>query len=137
MIEKLATVIIVVKDQAKALDFYTKALGFEKRTDYTPPGNPRWVTIAPKGQDIEMSLFQAGSYNDPKAPQNRWRPGSSPAWTLKSNDCRRDFEEMKARGVRFNEPQPVEYPWGIAATFSDPDGNNFSILQPPAKQSGS
>jgi catechol 2,3-dioxygenase-like lactoylglutathione lyase family enzyme len=54
MIEKLMTVGIVVKDQAKALDFYMRALGFEKRADFTPPGNPRWVTVAPKGQDIEM-----------------------------------------------------------------------------------
>jgi predicted enzyme related to lactoylglutathione lyase len=25
----------------------------------------------------------------------------------------------------------MEYPWGIAATFKDPDGNLFSISQPP------
>jgi len=79
-----------------------------------------------------MSLFQAGSYN-PKAPQNRWQPGSSPAWISRTNDCRKDFEELKSRGVKFNETQPAEYPWGPLATFSDPDGNNFSLLQPPAK----
>jgi predicted enzyme related to lactoylglutathione lyase len=27
----------------------------------------------------------------------------------------------------------AELPWGLLATFSDPDGNNFSLLQPPAK----
>jgi predicted enzyme related to lactoylglutathione lyase len=44
-----------------------------------------------------------------------------------------DFEELKSRGVKFNETQPAEYPWGLLATFSDPDGNNFLLLQPPAK----
>jgi predicted enzyme related to lactoylglutathione lyase len=134
MIQKLATVILVVKDQAKALDFYTRVLGFEKRTDFTPPGNPRWLTVAPKGQDIEISLFQTGSSNDPKASQNRWHPGSSPAWTLHTNDCRKDFEELKSRGVKFDQHQPTEYPWGLAATFDDPDGNKFGLLQPPVKQ---
>ena len=37
MIEKLPNIIVLVRDQEKALDFYTNVLGFEKRTDYTPP----------------------------------------------------------------------------------------------------
>ncbi len=129
MINKLSIVVIVVKDQAKAMDFYTKILGLEKRTDLMPPGNPRWVTVAPKGQDIEMSLFQAGSLSDPKAPQNRWQPGSGPSWTLQTDDCRKDSEELKSRGVKFVS-EPAEYPWGVGATFSDPDGNIFSLYQP-------
>ncbi|HZW58180.1 MAG TPA: VOC family protein [Nitrososphaerales archaeon] len=132
MIQKLAIVTIVVKDQAKALEFYTKEPGFEKRTDFTPQGNQRWVTVGPKGQDVEMSLFQVGSISDPKAPQNEWEPGRTPTWTFRTDDCRKDFEELKSRGVKFNETQPVEYPWGLVATFSDPDGNNFSPLQQPA-----
>src|SRR5271169_1067392 len=133
MIDKLLNVGIVVRDQSKALEFYTSALGFEKRTDMTPPGLSRWVTVAPKGQDIEITLLQAGSNNNPKAPQNGWEPGKSPGWTLKSTDCRKDFEELKSRGVKFNEPQPMEYPFGVVASFSDPDGNNFTILQPANK----
>ena len=68
MIEKLLNVVIVVRDQDKAVDFYTRALGLEKRADFTPPGGYRWVTVAPKGQDIEISLFQADSPSDPKDP---------------------------------------------------------------------
>jgi len=133
MIEKLMTVVIVVKDQVRALDFYTRVLGFEKRTDFTPPGGARWVTVAPKGQDIEISIFQAGSHPDPKAPQNRLQPGSNPQWTLRTSDCRKDFEELKSRGVKFDQARPDEYPWGILATFGDPDGNAFALLQQPSK----
>jgi hypothetical protein len=32
--------------------------------------------------------------------------------------------------VKFNEPKPAEYPFGIVASFSDPDGNRFTLLQP-------
>ena len=133
MIEKLSVITIVVKDQSKALDFYTNVLGFEKRTDFTPQGNQRWVTVAPKGQEVEMSLFQAGSVPDPNAPQNRWRPGVAPTWTFKTNDLRKDFQELRSKGVKFNEKEPGEYPWGLVATFTDPDGNNFSLLQQPSK----
>jgi predicted enzyme related to lactoylglutathione lyase len=42
-------------------------------------------------------------------------------------------KNVRSRGVKFNETQPAELPWGLLATFSDPDGNNFSLLQPPAK----
>lgn len=132
MIEKLANIVLVVRDQSKAVEFYTKVLGFEKRTDFTPPGGTRWVTVAPKGQDIEISLFQVGSYPGPNAPQ-QLQPGTNPQWTLRTNDCRKDFAELKSHGVKFDQAKPDEYPWGILATFSDPDGNKFALLQPPAK----
>ena len=117
MIKKL-TLFVYVKDQDKALDFYGKGLGFEKLADYTPPGNPRWLTVAPKVQNIEMTLY-------PPQPEAR-----TVTWTLETDDCRKDFGELKSRGIRFEEAEPKESPWGIAATFSDPDGNKFSLYQP-------
>ena len=135
MIEKLLNVVVVVRDQDKALDFYTRALGLEKRADFTPPGGSRWVTVAPKGQDIEISLFQTGSVSDPKNPVSQLQPGKSPQWAFRTSDCRKDFEEMKSRGVKFNEEQPAQYPWGILATFRDPDGNPYSLLQQPSSNS--
>ncbi len=128
MIEKLILVTIVVKSQNEALDFYTKTLGLEKRADFTPPGNPRWVTVAPKGQDIEMALWEAGSKSDRQPPSHQ-QPGIGTAWNFKVEDCRKTFAELKARGVKF-KTEPVEYPYAIAATFTDPDGNHFSIVEP-------
>jgi predicted enzyme related to lactoylglutathione lyase len=116
MIKKL-TLFVYVKDQDKALDFYGNALGFEKLADYTPPGNPRWLTVAPKVQNIEMTLY-------PPQPEAR-----AVTWTLETDDCRKDFDELRSRGIRFDEAEPKESPWGIAATFRDPDGNKFSLYQ--------
>lgn len=132
MIEKLANVVLVVRDQTKALDFYTNVLGFEKRTDISPPWGVRWVTVAPKGQDVEISLFQAGKYPDPSLGE--LQPGKGPQWTFQTTDCKRDFEELKARGVKFDQSKPDENPWGIQATFADPDGNKFALLQPMSRQ---
>ena len=118
MIKKL-TLFVYVEDQDKALDFYGKVLGFEKLADY--PGNPRWLTVAPKVQNFEMTLY-------PPQPEAR-----AVTWTLETDDCRKDFDELKSRGVRFEEAEPKQSPWGISTTFSDPDGNKFSLYQPNPK----
>ena len=127
---------IVVKNQEASLEFYTQKVGFEKRTDYTPPGTNRWVTVGPRGQDIELALFQAGT-NDANGWSSRWQAGNNPPIVLRVDDCRKAFAELKSRGVEFKQAQPDEYAWGISATFADPDGNLFSINQPPASASWS
>lgn len=132
MIEKLMNVVVVVKDQAKALDFYTTVLGLEKRTDISPPGGVRWVTVAPKGQDIEISLFQAGS--SPDSTLTQLQPGKAPQWVFQTTDCKKDFEDLKSRGVKFDQSEPDEFAWGVQAQFADPDGNRFALLQPVARQ---
>lgn len=133
MIQKLLNVAIIVKDQSRAVDFYTKVVGFDIRTDFTPPGGQRYVTVAPKEQDVEIILFEAGSNPGTDPRLNKLEPGKTSGWTFLSNDLRKDFDDLKARGVKFNEPEPQSYPWGLLATFSDPDGNNFTLLQRPSR----
>ena len=129
MIQKLSNITVVVKDQAKALDFYTQVLGLEKRTDVpAPPGGSRWVTVAPKGQDIEISIFQAGSFPVPNAPENQWKPGGNPGWTFQTDDCRGDYSRLKDKGVVF-DMEPADNPWSTVASFRDPDGNAFRLVQ--------
>lgn len=130
MIEKLTHAPIVVRDQEKALKFYTEVLGFEKRQDYQQPGRPRWLTVAPKGQELELILVKGEYKLDPRAPPGADSGGNH--WVFYTNDCRKDFEMLKSRGVRFKDPAPVEAPYGIAAYFADPDGNHISLLQPAA-----
>ena len=129
---KITQFTLVVKNQADALEFYTKKVGFEKKTDFTPPGGYRWVTVGPGGQDIELALFQAGS--QPENPwTTQWRPGNQPPIVMRVDDCVKTSSEMKSRGVNFTA-EPKEYPWGVSSTFVDPDGNLFSINQLPQKQ---
>jgi predicted enzyme related to lactoylglutathione lyase len=126
---------LVVKDQAAALEFYTTKVGFEKKTDFTPQGGYRWVTVGPKGQDLELALFQRGT-PDPHSWSSKWQPGNAPPIVIVVDDCGKVFAELKSRGVQFSQSQPEEYAWGISATFSDPDGNLFSINQRPAYPPG-
>ena len=129
---KISQITLVVTNQAKALEFYAEKVGFEKKTDVSLPGGYRWVSVGPKGQDLELALWEVGSAVDPaqRAWSKNWAPATSPPIVLRVPDTRRAYEELSARGVEFPQP-PKEYPWGVAATFRDPDGNLFSITQPP------
>jgi len=126
---KVSQMTLVVNDQAKALAFYTEQAGFEVKTDYTPPGGSRWVTVGLKGQDLELALFQVGSRTDPGDPGHLWKPGTAPSIVIRVEGCRKAYDELSARGVKFREAKPVEHPWGVVATFVDPDGNAFSLAQ--------
>lgn len=129
---RVSQVTLVVSDQAKALAFYTEKVGFEKKTDFTSPVGYRWVSVGPKGQDLELALWAVGSVADASQREwsKHWAPARMPPIVLKVADCRATFEELRSRGVEFPQP-PKEYPWGTAATFQDPDGNLFSLSQPP------
>ncbi len=127
---KIVNVTLVVADKAKALEFYTERVGFEKKTDVTGPNGYRWVTVGPRGQELELALFEIGSAVDPEQAEwaKRWVPGTSPPIQIRVADCKGTYAELSAKGVEFPHP-PSEHPWGVAATFRDPDGNLFTISQ--------
>jgi predicted enzyme related to lactoylglutathione lyase len=127
---KITHVSLVVKDKASALTFYVEKVGFEKKTDVTAPGGYRFVTVGPKGQDLELALWEVGSATDPeqKVRSEHWAPATAPPIVLRVSDCRKTYEELSSHGVEF--PQvPKEHPWGVVATFQDSDGNLFSVSE--------
>ncbi|MEA3198945.1 MAG: hypothetical protein QOE90_373 [Thermoplasmata archaeon] len=123
MIDKTTHVPLLVRDQDQALGFYVGKLGFEKRQDYGQKGRPRWLTVAPPGAEVELALIQGEYLVDPRA-EDGYR------LTLTTRDCRGEVARLQARGVAFRGPAPVETPFGILASFEDPDGNRFALLQP-------
>jgi len=127
---RISHISLVVADKAKSLEFFTEKVGFEKKTDVTGPGGYRYVTVGPKGQELEMALWEVGSGTDPDQADwsKHWAPARSPPMVIVVSDCQGTFAELIARGVAFPQ-RPREQPWGIVATFQDPDGNLFSISQ--------
>jgi len=115
---KITHFALMVKNQGDALEFYTKKVGFEKKADFTSPEGYRWVTVGPKGQELELVLTQVGTADGVKFA----------FVTMRVDDCRKTFEELKAHGVQFKQ-EPKENPWSVSAIFTDPDGNSFQINQ--------
>ena len=121
MFSRIMYVTVFVSDQDKALDFYTSSFGFQKLADYKGPEG-RFLTIALKNQGFEVLLW-LGSAGQAKAT-----PGVG-ALFIESDDLRKDFAELKARGVKFLEPEPETYPFGMRVTALDPDGNPVALRQ--------
>ena len=123
MLEKIVYVTVFVKDQDKALEFYTKVLGFEKRVDSPKPDGPRGLSVGLKGQDLQLVLWPG----TPGQGQS-YKGLSTAAYTIETKDCRKAFELFKARGVKF-DTEVLESPLGYVAVFQDPDGNRLQIRQ--------
>ena len=49
-------------------------------------------------------------------------------FSIATDNCRRDYETMLARGIEF-EGQPESQPWGTAATLRDVAGNRVHLSQ--------
>jgi catechol 2,3-dioxygenase-like lactoylglutathione lyase family enzyme len=117
---------LFVSDQDKALDFYANVLGFEKRVDNPAPGGERFIGVALPGEEFLLILW-------PGTPGQPVQSGAPRVGTcvIGSTDCRADFARLRAAGVRFEESEPLEAPYGIRATALDPDGNRLQLNQWP------
>ena len=54
--------------------------------------------------------------------------GAAGALFFATDDCRTTFEELKGRGVEFQQ-EPTDQPYGIDAAFRDPSGNQARLVQ--------
>lgn len=132
----IATAQLWVHDQDEALRYWTEAVGFEVRSDVTVPemGNFRWLTVGPPGQEdvsiVLMAIPGPPMVDAATDEQLRDLMGKGLAGTvfLTTDDCRRSYEEMKARGVEFIG-EPEEQMYGIDVGFRDPSGNNVRLSQ--------
>ena len=132
MITGLTHSTVWVLDQEAALEFYTRVLGFEVRTDATLDSF-RWLTVGPPAQPgFELILADPGPpmLDAESAEQIRAMvaKGALGAGVLATDDCQATYEELKARGATFLT-EPTERHYGIEATFRDNSGNWFSLTQ--------
>jgi catechol 2,3-dioxygenase-like lactoylglutathione lyase family enzyme len=127
MIKKVGHVTILVKDQNEALKFYTEKLGFKKCQDTMFGEGMRWVTVAAKRQsDLEITFVKAEGGKKLKALGKQ--AGDHVFLTLETDDVQKDYEAMKAKGVRFFG-QPEKQPYGTEVVLEDLYGNLFDLVQ--------
>jgi len=135
MITKLSHVPIFVLDQDSAYDFYVNKLGFKVVTDAAYGEGNRWLTVSPPEQpDLEITLMATKSgmaFDEETAAilTNLVKQGKLGAGVFATADCRKTFEELKARGVKFRS-EPEEQFYGVEAIMEDDSGNWFSLSQP-------
>jgi predicted enzyme related to lactoylglutathione lyase len=126
-----------VLDQDRAKKFYTEKLGFKCTDDVTMAemGGFRWLTVSPPDQpDLRVILMaiRPGPMMDEEsssALRKLVEKGLMGAGVFETNDCKKTYEELSARGVEFQSP-PAERPYGLEAILKDDSGNWFSMCQP-------
>ncbi len=121
MFTKFGMVTIPVKDQDAALAFYTSILGGRKVQDMPMMPGSRWLLVELPGVDTRIVL--ANWFK-------QMPPGSVQGVVLFTGDMQKTVAELKQRGLAVSEIK--QQPYGLEATFNDPDGNGWVLEQPAA-----
>ena len=125
---KIKLTSIFVDDQEKALRFYTEALGFVKKTDFSQ-GPYRWLTVTSSEEPDGTELQLANNENPAaKAYQQAIFEQNQPAAMFYTDDIKGDYERIKARGAEFTMP-PTDVTASTIAMLNDTCGNLIQITQ--------
>jgi len=134
MITRMSHVLVWVKNQQEALDFYRDKLGFEVDTDAKIGEDFRWLTMKiPTQPGFEIILMEPNSgmmLDEESAAQLRSLidKGMLGGGVFESDDIYKTYDELTKRGVEFKGPPSVQS-WGTATVMKDNSGNWFSLGQ--------
>jgi catechol 2,3-dioxygenase-like lactoylglutathione lyase family enzyme len=118
---------LLVADYDEAIAWYTRALGFELIEDTDMGEGKRWVLLAPSGSR-ETRLLLAKAKGDEQASRIGNQTGGRVFLLLNTDDFQRDWQRMRAEGVRFRE-EPRHETYGTVAVFEDLYGNGWDLLE--------
>lgn len=114
-------VIIPSTDQDRSIEFYSDALGFEKRTDIPFGGGYRWVEVYPPNGTTGIALAP---------PREGDAVGVQTGISLATDDVEATHAHLREHGVdvdaevmRMGDPVPPMF-W-----FRDPDGNTLLVVE--------
>ncbi len=128
MAQSIGHVALLVREYDEAIEFYTRALGFDLVEDTSLEDGKRWVLVAPRGAPGTCLLLARASGPEQLARVGN-QTGGRVGFFLHTGDFRGDYELMRSRGVRFRE-EPREEEYGTVAVFEDLYGNRWDLLQP-------
>jgi predicted enzyme related to lactoylglutathione lyase len=120
MMFRLEMVTVPVADVDRSKAFYVQ-LGFHVKQDIEVDRMHRFVELAPPGSACTIALTKG--YVEAQ-------PGSMMGHQFNVDDADAAQALLSARGVEVSQVQ--EYPWGRFCFFSDPDGNGWSVHEPPS-----
>lgn len=119
---------VFVDDQAKALDFYTKRLGFTLKRDI-PVGEFRYLTvtssIAPDGVEL---LLEPSAHPAVLPFKEALVKDGIPAASFRVRDMQSVYERLCNQGVIFVR-EPFTYEKTTIAIFDDTCGNLIQLVE--------
>lgn len=118
MIKRIKFLGIPVRDQDRALRFYTEKLGFRIVTDQHFTDTQRWIELSIPGAETGVTLFT------PPGQEDRIGSFINTSWEVDNID--KAYQELSVKGVEFNGP-PQKQPWGTFAIMKDSEGNQIVL----------
>ena len=125
---KIKLTSIMVKDQDKALKFYTEVLGFVKKTE-VPLGEHKWLTVVSKEEQdgVELVLEPLG-FPPAVVWQKALFEAGIPATAFHVDNIEEEHRRLEKLGVVFSiKPTPMGAV--TLAVFDDTCGNNIQMVQ--------
>ena len=118
MITHLKFMGIPVKDQGRALKFYTEKLGFKVATNQEMEPRKRWIELRIGNAQSRLVLFTMNG--------EEGRIGTRMNCTIACDDLDATYRQLSERGVEFEGP-PQKQLWGSFVIMKDSEGNQFVL----------
>jgi catechol 2,3-dioxygenase-like lactoylglutathione lyase family enzyme len=128
---RIRVVSVPVRDQEKALKFYTEKLGFEKKLDIPMGGGNRWLTVVAKEDKDgpELLLEPAPNHFEPaKVYQKALFDASIPYTQFNVENVQNEFDRLTKLGVEFSM-KPTDVGPAKIAVFNDTCGNKIQMVE--------
>ncbi len=128
---KVTLISIPVRDQEKALLFYTEVLGFLKKKDMPLEGGNRWITLVSReAQDgPELLLEPAPLHFEPsRVYQDALMEAGIPYTQFDVDSVDKEYERLSNLGVEFSVKPTIMGTVKIAV-FNDTCGNNIQLVE--------
>jgi catechol 2,3-dioxygenase-like lactoylglutathione lyase family enzyme len=117
---------VFVDDQDHALDFYTRVLGFVKKTEI-PLGEHRWLTVvSPEDPDWPELVLEPSSHPAVGPFKAALVADGIPFTSFAVSDAAAEYERLMALGVSFTQP-PLTMGPVTTAVLDDTCGNLIQI----------
>ncbi|UTN03650.1 VOC family protein [Flavobacterium bizetiae] len=128
---KVKVIGIPVQDQEKALQFYTKKLGFIKKHDVPLGENNRWLTVVSKEEPdgVEILLEPSPNHFEPsKTYQKALFEAAIPYTQFNVDDLQEEYERLIQLDVEFSM-KPTEMGNVKIAILDDTCGNKIQLIE--------
>ncbi|GGO65006.1 VOC family protein [Bowmanella pacifica] len=125
---KIYVTSVPVEDQGKALDFYTKILGFIKKKDI-PLGEHKWLTVVSPGEQSGVELLlEPMAFEPAKLYQRSLKEAGIPWTSFAVDDIGKEYQRLCNLGVQFSIAPRQAGPVMIAV-LDDTCGNYIQLMQ--------
>jgi catechol 2,3-dioxygenase-like lactoylglutathione lyase family enzyme len=118
---------VLVDDQAKALAFYTKVLGFLKKNDVPMGGEHRWLTVvSPEDPDGVELVLEPDGHPAVRPFKEALVADGIPFTSFAVADVQAEYDRLTRLGVTFTQEPTVMGPV-TTAVLDDTCGNLIQL----------